>query len=58
MFAAGKWYARGDFLYLRLRLEDSSGPYDTLRVWHIDSMSSDEVHMSQPEGRATLKRSE
>src|SRR2546423_6800912 len=32
---SGKWWAGGEFLYLRLRLDDASGPYDKLEIWHI-----------------------
>ena len=55
---AGKWYAGGDFIYLRHRLDDASGPYDRLELWHIDSMSSDEVRMHYEGLHATLKRAE
>jgi hypothetical protein len=55
---SGWWYAGGDFLYLRQRLDDSSGPYDRLQIWHIDSMSSNEVHIHYGSLRAVLKRIE
>jgi hypothetical protein len=55
---SGKWYAGGDFLYLRERLDDSSGPYDRLEIWHIDSMTSNEVHMHCGSLHAVLKRVE
>ena len=58
MLGGGKWYAGGDFLFLKVRAEDSSGPIDRLEVWHIDSMASDEVHMTRPGGHAILKRIE
>src|SRR4051794_34095488 len=34
----GRWYAGGEFLYLRVRLDNGGDPYDTLKVWHIDSI--------------------
>jgi hypothetical protein len=55
---SGKWYAGGDFVYLRHRLEDSSGPYDRLEIWHVDSMTPKEVHMHSEVFHATFKRAE
>jgi hypothetical protein len=55
---AGKWYAGGDFIYLRVRLDDASGPYDRLEAWHIDSMTSAELRMHSDGLHATLKRVE
>jgi hypothetical protein len=52
----GKWYAGGDFLYLRARLDDASGPYDKLEIWHIDSMMPTEVRMHYDGLHASLKR--
>jgi hypothetical protein len=54
----GKWYAGGDFLYLRLRLDDASGPYDRLEMWHIDSMTPTELRMHYDGLHAALKRVE
>ena len=54
---SGKWSAGGDFLYLRERFDDSSGPYDRLETWHIDSMSSDEVRMHYYTMYIAMKRS-
>ena len=56
--ADGKWYAGGDFLYLRLRLDDASGPYDMLQAWHIDSMTPNELRMHWEGLHAVLKRAE
>src|ERR1700730_17405916 len=53
---SGKWYAGGDLLYLRQRLDDSSGPYDRLQIWHIDSMTSTEIRMQSDGLHAVLKR--
>jgi hypothetical protein len=53
---AGKWYAGGDFIYLRARYDDASGPYDRLEMWHIDSMTSAELRMHYEDLPATLKR--
>ncbi len=54
---AGKWYAGGDFIYLRHRLDDASGPYDRLELWYIDSMTPNEVHMHDTYGlHGTFKR--
>ena len=54
----GKWYAGGDFLYLRLRVDSGGDPYDMLALWHIDSMAGDEVQISDASGHVTLKRGE
>jgi hypothetical protein len=54
----GKWYAGGDFLYLRRRLDDASGPYDRLEIWHIDSMTPNEVRMHYDGLHGTFKRVE
>ena len=54
----GKWYAGGDFVYLRVRWDDASGPYDRLEAWHIDSMTSAELRMHSDGLHATLKRVE
>jgi hypothetical protein len=53
---AGKWHAGGDFVYLRVRLDDASGPYDRLQMWHIDSMTSAELRMHYDGLHAALKR--
>jgi hypothetical protein len=53
---AGKWYAGGDFVYLRHRLGDDSHPYDQLEPWHIDSMSLNEVRMHYEGLHGTFKR--
>jgi hypothetical protein len=55
---AGKWYAGGDFVYLRHRFEDASGPYDRLEPWHIDSMTPNEVRMHYEGLHGTFKRVE
>jgi hypothetical protein len=55
---SGKWYAGGDFLYLRLRLDDASGPYDKLQIWHVDSMTPTEIRMQSDGLHAVLKRVE
>jgi hypothetical protein len=53
----GKWHAGGDVLYLRQRLDDPSGPYDRLEMWHIDSMTPTELRMHSSDGvHASLKR--
>ena len=57
-FEAGRWYAAGEFLYLRIRQDTGGDPYDMLEVWHIDSMTPNEVHLTQPGGHAILKRVE
>jgi hypothetical protein len=53
---SGTWYAGGDLLYMRQRLEDSSGPYDRLQIWHIDSMTPTELRLNDHGLHATLKR--
>ena len=55
---AGKWQAGGDFLYLRARFDDASGPYDKLEIWHIDSMRSTELRMHFEELPVVLKRAQ
>jgi hypothetical protein len=55
---SGKWHAAGDFLFLRLRLDDASGPYDRLEAWHIDSMTANEVHMHSETMYVAMKRSD
>ena len=55
---AGKWYAGGDFVYLRHRLGDDSHPYDQLEPWHIDSMTLNEVRMHYEGLHGTFKRAE
>jgi hypothetical protein len=55
---AGKWYAGGDFVYLRHRLGDASHPYDQLEPWHIDSMTLNEVRMHYEGLHGTFKRAE
>jgi hypothetical protein len=55
---SGRWFAAGDFLYLRARYDDASGPYDQLEAWHIDSMSADEVLMHYESMHVAMKRSE
>ena len=53
---SGKWFAGGDLLYLRQRLDDSSGPYDRLQIWHIDSMTPTELRLNDHGLHASLKR--
>ncbi|MEY2536856.1 MAG: hypothetical protein QOG67_596 [Verrucomicrobiota bacterium] len=55
---ASKWHAGGDFLYLRVRCDDASGPYDFLQAWHIDAMTSTELRMHWEGLHASLKRVE
>src|SRR6266511_5147132 len=50
----GKWFAGGEFLYLRLRLDDASGPYERLQIWHIDSMTPSELRMQSDGLHAVL----
>jgi hypothetical protein len=54
---SGRWFAGGDFLYLRARYDDASGPYEQLETWHIDSMSADEVLMHHESMYVAMKRS-
>ena len=55
---SGKWYAGGDFLYLRLRLDNGGDPYDRLEMWHIDSMTPAELRMHFGTMYVVLKRAE
>ena len=55
---AGKWYAGGDFVYLRHRLGGDSHPCDQLEPWHIDSMTLNEVRMHYEGLHGTFKRAE
>jgi hypothetical protein len=54
----GRWYAGGDFLYLRIPRDDGGDPYSVLQAWHVDSMNSQEVRMQADGLHATLKRAE
>ena len=56
--ADGKWYAGGDFLYLRVSLDDGSDPYSFVQAWHIDSMTPNELRMHWEGLHAVLKRVE
>lgn len=56
---SGKWWAGGDFLYLRMRLDDASGPYDKLQIWHVDWRTQTDLRMHNDWGvHAILKRIE
>ena len=61
-YPEGYWFAGGEFLYLRQRSDAlfasyyDPGPYGVLDVWHIDSMTSNEVRMHHEDLRGTLKR--
>jgi hypothetical protein len=54
----GRWYAGGDFIYLRVPRDDASEPYDRLQIWHIDSMTPTEIRMQSDGLHAVLKRVE
>ena|SRR5437868_5448577 len=56
--AGGHWHAGGDFLYLRLRLDQGGDPYDTLETWHIDSMTAAELRMHFDSMHVVLRRVE
>ena len=56
---SGKWHGAGEFLYLRQELDDASGPYERLQIWHIDLMTVAELRMHDTDGlHAVLKRAE
>jgi hypothetical protein len=58
----GRWYAGGEFLYLRQHFDGPwvSVPYNTLQLWHIDSMTQTELRMHEVDWglHAVLKRVE
>ena|ERR1051326_8648092 len=58
--ARGRWHGAGEFLYLRSRCDDAwvSVPYDSVEIWHIDSMTRTELRMhdSYLGSHAVLKR--
>jgi hypothetical protein len=51
---AGKWYAGGDFLYLRLRPEDAS--FTSLLPYRIDAVSPAEIRLHWGPQSQVLKR--
>jgi hypothetical protein len=53
---AGTWYAGGDFIYLRVRLDDGSGPHTRLEAWHIDAMKPAELRIHYGPSTVALKR--
>jgi len=63
-YAEGKWFAGGEFVYLRKRSDAlfasyyDPGPYGELEVWHIDSMTANEVRMHHEGLHGTLKRAQ
>jgi hypothetical protein len=57
-YPRGRWIAGGDFLYLRARFDDASGPYDRLEIWHIDSMTPAELRMHFEDLPVVLKRAQ
>jgi hypothetical protein len=55
----GRWYAGGDFLYLRVSLDDGSDrPFSTLQAWHIDAMTPTELKIHYGWSHLVLKRTE
>ena len=53
---AGRWYAGGDFIYLRFPIDD--GSYTTLQAWHIDAMTAAELQIHYGPLTVALKRVE
>ena len=54
----GRWYAGGEFVYLRHRVESASGVTYDIDAWHIDSMSPNKVRMHHDMWRGTFERAE
>jgi hypothetical protein len=52
----GKWYAGGDFVYLRHRVESASGVSYDVDAWHIDSMIPNKVRMHHEMLYGTFER--
>lgn len=62
-YPRGKWFAGGEFLYLRYRSDALFASYydpgpngEELEIWHIESMSPNEVRMHHEMDRGTWKR--
>jgi hypothetical protein len=51
---SGTWYAGGDFIYLRIPRENTSGPL--LEAWHIDTMTPTELQIHCGPDHDLLKR--
>jgi len=50
----GRWYAGGEFVYVRIPFEEAS--YTMLIPWHIDSMSPSEVQVHAGRVHVIFKR--
>ena len=50
----GRWYAGGEFIYVRIPYENAS--YTGLTPWHIDSTSSTEVQVHAGRGHVVFRR--
>lgn len=54
----GRWYAGGEFVYLRHRVESASGVHYDIDAWHIDSMSPNKVRMHHEMDYGTFERAQ
>jgi hypothetical protein len=54
----GRWYAGGEFVYLRHRVESASGVTYDIDAWHIDSMSPNKVRMHHEMFYGTFERAQ
>jgi hypothetical protein len=52
----GRWYAGGEFVYLRHRVESASGVHYDIDAWHIDSMTPNKVRMHHEMWNGTFER--
>jgi hypothetical protein len=52
----GRWYAGGEFVYLRHRVESASGVHYDIDAWHIDSMTQNKVRMHHEFWNGTFER--
>jgi hypothetical protein len=53
---AGRWYAGGDFIYLRIPIEMDDGLQSRLEAWHIDAMTATDLQIHRDHETMALKR--
>ena len=54
----GRWYAGGDFLYLRIPIEMDDGWHSRLEAWHIDAVTRTELRIRFERSTLALRRVE
>ena len=52
----GRWYAGGEFVYLRHRVETAYGVFHDVDAWHIDSMAPNRVRTHHEKLYGTFER--